>query len=235
MADFGKRRPFIVAVDGPAGSGKSSICEKVCEKIGWSYVNTGALYRALSLAASDLGIALEESPAFLNLLSDFCSKVNWHHQFAKLYFNNIDMTPRLNSVEAASGASTVAKMSIVRNALLPLQRRLSLEAPVGAIVDGRDIGTVVFPDADLKIFMTASLEERANRRLKQLERSNPNNQMTAEEIMNSIAKRDSQDSERQEAPLKVADDAQMFDTSDMSIAEAIDSLVELLKDKNLLA
>jgi cytidylate kinase len=119
---------------------------------------------------------------------------------------------------------------MVREALMPLQRKLSLSAPRGAIVDGRDIGTVIFPDADIKIFMTASLEQRALRRLRQLERSGASS-MSHDEIMRAIASRDDQDSQRDSAPLKKADDAILFDTSDMDVDQAVASLKQLIQSK----
>lgn len=227
------KRPKIVAVDGPAGSGKSSICASVCRQLGWSYVNTGALYRAVALIANDQKVILQEGPELSELVSGFCKKAKWLHDTGRLYWDDVDLTPRLGSVEAAAGASRVAKMPSVRNALLPLQRHLSLEAPLGAMVDGRDIGTVVFPDADLKIFMTASLEQRALRRLKQLEKSGMENSLSAKDIMESIASRDNQDAERDTAPMKMADDAVEFDTSEMDVAQAIEALRKLLSDHNL--
>ena len=228
-----KSRPKIVAVDGPAGSGKSSICATVCRDIGWSYVNTGALYRAVGLMAHDRGIPVVEGPELAKLVQEFCEKARWVHEAEKLYVADADMTPRLGSVEAAAGASAVAKMPMVRDALTPLQRKLSLSAPQGAMVDGRDIGTVIFPDADLKIFMTANLEQRALRRLKQLERGGSKSALSADEIMQAIASRDIQDSQRDAAPMRQADDAVLFDTSHMDVTEAIASLKQLLKSKSL--
>lgn len=229
-----KSRPKIVAVDGPAGSGKSSICAKVCRDIGWSYVNTGALYRAVGLIAHDRHVPLVDSPALRQIVDEFNQQARWVHETEQLYVGQQDMTPRLGSVEAATGASAVAKMPLVRDALMSLQRRLSLSAPKGAMVDGRDIGTVIFPDADLKIFMTASLEQRASRRLKQLERIGGPSSLTANEIMQAIEARDIQDSQRDAAPMRQADDAVLFDTSHMNVDEAIVNLKQLLRDKNLI-
>jgi cytidylate kinase len=124
-------------------------------------------------------------------------------------------------------------MQSVRDALLPIQRRLALSAPRGAIVDGRDIGTVVFPDADMKIFMTASLEQRAARRLKQLEKNGGKSELSHSEIMHSIALRDHQDSQRDSAPMKMADDAVLFDTSEMDVLKAINNLKVLIQSRGL--
>jgi cytidylate kinase len=226
-------RPRIVAVDGPAGSGKSSICATVCKDLAWSYVNTGALYRAIGLLALDRGVSLVEGPQLKKILDEFSETVRWEHETARLYVGMDDFTPRLNSVEAGNGASAVAKMPMVRDALMPLQRKLSLSAPRGAIVDGRDIGTVIFPDADIKIFMTASLEQRAKRRLKQLETSGTPTDLSHDDIMRAIALRDDQDSQRDSAPMRKADDAIIFDTSDMDIDQAIASLKDLIRSKGM--
>ncbi|MCX6123566.1 MAG: (d)CMP kinase [Proteobacteria bacterium] len=226
-------RTKIVAVDGPAGSGKSSICATVCREIGWSYVNTGALYRAVGLMAHDRGVSLNDRPALDQMLAEFCEQTRWEHATERLFVGDHDMTPHLGSVEAASAASLVAKMPSVREALMPLQRKLSLSAPKGAMVDGRDIGTVIFPDADLKIFMTASLEQRAMRRLKQLKKTGNDTPLSAQDIMESIDSRDRQDADRDTAPMKQAEDAILFDTSELDVLAAISSLKNLLKSKGL--
>jgi cytidylate kinase len=230
---YNMTRPKIVAVDGPAGSGKSSICATVCRDLGWSYVNTGALYRAVGLLALDRGVPMFEGPEMRKVLDEFAASARWEHESAKLYVGVDDVTPRLNSVEAGNGASAVAKMPMVRDALLPIQRKLSLSAPKGAIVDGRDIGTVIFPDADLKIFMTASLEQRASRRLKQLEKTGATSDLSHEDVMRAIALRDDQDSQRDSAPMRRAEDAVLFDTSDMDVVQAIANLKELIRSKGL--
>jgi cytidylate kinase len=226
-------RPKIVAVDGPAGSGKSSICQLVCRDIGWSYVNTGALYRAIGFLAAERGLVLEESGAFYNLLDEFERDFFWDHSGGQLFFGSRDLTGIIASVEAGNAASAVAKIPHVRERLLPLQRQLALSAQSGVMLDGRDIGTVVFPDADMKIFMTANLEMRATRRLKQLEKSGTTG-VELQSIIESIAQRDAQDSGRGVAPMKCADNAVVFDTSQFSIVEAVEALKELLRSRNLI-
>lgn len=233
MNIYSMTRPKIVAVDGPAGSGKSSICATVCRDLNWSYVNTGALYRAVGLLAGDRGVPLAEGPALSKVLHEFAESARWEHETARLFVGVEDFTPRLNTVEAGNAASCVAKMATVREALMPHQRKLSLTAPRGAIVDGRDIGTVIFPDADLKIFMTASLEQRAMRRLKQIEKAGGATDFSHDDIMRGIALRDQQDSQRDSAPMRIAEDAIVFDTSHMNLEMAIESLKELLRAKGL--
>lgn len=224
-------RPKIVAVDGPAGSGKSSICSAVCQQLGWSYVNTGALYRAVGMLVVERGLDVGNEEKLSTLLDEFAQGVYWDHDQHRLFIGARDLTPELSSVAVGNAASLVAKLPLVRAKLLPLQRSLSLTARGGAMVDGRDIGTVVFPDADLKIFMTASLEQRALRRRNQILKENPEQAMTTDEFMESIASRDHQDAARGNAPMRQAEDAVLFDTSAFSVDDAVRALLGLLKDR----
>ena len=239
-------KPKIVAVDGPAGSGKSSICSQVCAKIGWTYVNTGAIYRAVGVVARSQNIDLENEVSMSAFSSHFAADAVWDPIRQRLYYKGEDLTEALGSAQAARDASFVARQPRLRDRLLSLQRRLGLEAPLGAIVDGRDIGTVVFPDADLKIFMTASLRERARRRLIQLRERLGTGQpathsgvvdFSAEDLQRietEIAARDAQDSQRSAAPLKQADDAVVVDTSTMTAGQTVDLVVSLLEQGHLL-
>jgi cytidylate kinase len=215
-------------VDGPAGSGKSTICSEVSARIGWSYVNTGALYRGVGLMASDRGINLQDEAAVGVMLESLAGQIRWDYEQRMLFCGSENLTPRLNSAEAGNAASFIAKQQKVRKLLLPVQRNLVLDAPNGVMVDGRDIGTVVFPDADLKVFMTASLEERARRRLKQIDAK------SLDAVMADIASRDKQDSGRGEAPLRKADDAVEFDTSAYDQAQAVDALIGIIREHGLL-
>jgi cytidylate kinase len=228
------QRPRIVAVDGPAGSGKSSICYRVCSAIGWTYVNTGALYRAVGLIAVRLGVPLVDEVAVARMVGDIEGRLRWSSEDRSLWFDDVNLTPELGSEEAGSAASKVAKQELVRHALLPVQKQLTLAAPIGALVDGRDIGTVVFPDADLKIFLTASLEERSRRRLAQLGRR-PDDIETAEldDVMRGIARRDERDEGRSAAPLKCADDAIIVDSSRMDVGETVDTIVRHMRAHGL--
>ncbi len=236
-----RKRPIIVAVDGPAGSGKSTICSEVSAKIGWSYVNTGALYRGVGLLARDRGIDLEDESAVGAMLEKLAGDIRWDYNHHQLYCGGENLTLRLGTAEAGNAASFIAKQQKVRQLLLPVQRNLAINAPKGAMVDGRDIGTVVFPDANLKVFMTANLEERARRRLKQLDAkalAHGNDAADARDslsaVMDDISRRDNQDSKRGEAPLRKADDAVEFDTSGYSQSEAVDALIALIRSHGLL-
>lgn len=225
-------RPKIVAVDGPAGSGKSSLCFRVCQTVGWTYINTGALYRAVGLLVVREGVDLDDEKSIAAAVPTISRQLSWRDAERALFLNNTNLTPALETEEAGYAASKVAKLPLVRHALLPLQRNLTLSAPKGALVDGRDIGTVVFPDADLKIFLTASLDERAMRRLRQLG-SDAEQPGVFEEIKAGLAKRDGRDAGRDVAPLRQAEDAVALDTSAMDIDESIAAIIDLMRGKGL--
>ena len=231
-----KVRPKIVAVDGPAGSGKSSVCAKVCERIGWTYVNTGFLYRAIGYLI--LRDKIQGDDAIVGLVEDFSKKLIWNPKTQDVWYDGENLASHLYTDEIGQKASEVAKNPKLLTALLPLQRTLALQPETGSMVDGRDIGTVVFPDADLKIFLTASIEERARRRLMQLRQVTDRAEIDEQskeflDLRTSIAKRDQQDSKRGSAPLKQAEDAVMLDTSHMNQENVITAMINLLKEKGL--
>lgn len=231
-------RPSIIAVDGPAGSGKSSICNLVAERLGWTYVNTGALYRAVGLIADERSIDLTDGERVSRIVEEIAPQLRWDSKGSQLWLGERNLTNDLLSVKAGNAASAVAKLEQVRQNLLPVQRQLALKTPKGALVDGRDIGTVVFPDADLKVFLTASLEERASRRFLQLVESGKIQKTIDEgqrdrvlkELAESIAARDAQDSSRDKAPLVQAEDAVYVDTSEMNIKAVVEHIVSLYLD-----
>ena len=224
-------KPKIVAVDGPAGSGKSSICDEVSKRIGWTYINTGALYRGVGLLALSRGIDLNDSSSLAAMVDEIAPGLAWRSDERALWYKDRNLTLEMNSEQAGYAASKVAKQAAVRDCLLPVQRQLTLSAPKGSLVDGRDIGTVVFPDADLKVFVTASLEERSRRRMNQL--GTDTVPQAFEDIRQGIARRDERDQGRDTAPLKQASDAVVLDTSDLSMEESILALIRLLKQRDL--
>ncbi len=227
------KRCTIVAVDGPAGSGKSSVCSKACKQLGWTYVNTGFLYRAIAYICRQRDIALADQYGVSDVIDEFTRSLTWDPETQAVWFQNVNISEHLYTDSAGKDASFIAKNMLVREKLLPLQRDLALRSPVGAIVDGRDIGTVVFPDADLKVFLTASIEERARRRMLQL---SADGKMDAEEmkaLQASIAARDAQDAARDVAPLIQAEDAILLDTSDLAKDETIEKLVSLIRSAGL--
>jgi len=220
-------RPFIVAIDGPAGAGKSTASRAVAVRLGFAMVDTGAIYRAVALAATRRGIALDDDARLAALLPS----VEIH--FAppaspgggqRVLLGDEDVSTEIRTPPMSLGASKVSGRPVVRAGLLELQRRLALDQEnAGAVLEGRDIGTVVFPDAEAKFFLTASPEERARRRHAELRaKGDP---QTYEEVLADQLRRDRDDSERAVAPLRPAADALVIDTSGTSLDAVIERLV----------
>ena len=229
-----KRIP-VVAVDGPAASGKSSVCAAVAHALSWSHVNTGALYRAAgyALGAERLLSLAQSTSQAQGLINEFVDSLSWNVVSGQVFYKGKDITPEIQSAAVGQSASAIAKVAELRRLLLPVQRNWALAAPVGAIVEGRDIGTVVFPDADLKVFLTASLEQRAKRRLSQLSQQSKELPPSLAELIEQIRLRDLQDQSREVAPFKQASDAVIFDTSPYSFDESVLLLVQMIKNRGL--
>lgn len=221
----------IVAVDGPAGSGKSTICRLASARLGWNYVSTGKLYRAIGVLASENNIGLDDDEKLSELANDFGDQFQWDPDKDLIFYRDRNLSDLLMSENAGVVASRIAKQPKFRQALLGVQRKLARFSKNGAILDGRDIGTVVFPDADCKVYMTASLEKRARRRLKQLEEKKAPLYPSIEQLMADIEARDRQDSSRGVSPLLQADDAVFFDTSDLSLEESVDKIVDIIQKR----
>ncbi|MFW7381035.1 MAG: (d)CMP kinase [Oligoflexus sp.] len=235
VANFQKGNHIVVAVDGPAGSGKSSVCALVSQRLGWTYVNTGFLYRAVGLIAMRRGINLDDDQALLGVVQDVSENLQWRPEYQEVLIHGEDLAPLLYGDEVGQTASAIAKNAKLREALLPLQRRLALNSQKPAIIDGRDIGTVVFPDADLKIFLTASIEERALRRLSQIgsDYSPEEKQAALERLKQSMSQRDRQDEDRGTAPLRQAEDAVRLDTSSLSMDEVVERIIAMIYQQKL--
>ena len=161
-------KPKIIAIDGPAGAGKSVISSKLAEVLGWRYVNTGELYRAIAYVTKQMGVEEFSEENLTPIIDDIVNGLYWNCDSNTVWYKNKDLSSFIKGTEAGQDASKTSKLRIVRSKLLDDQRRLALSSYKGAILEGRDIGTVVFPDADLKIFLSASVEKRAERRFKQL-------------------------------------------------------------------
>ena len=220
------RRPFIVAIDGPAGAGKSSASRLLAARLGFALVDTGAIYRAVALAASRQGIAFDEDGRLGPLLASLTIRFAPPEQPGagqRVYLGAEDVSAEIRTPPMSLGASAVSARPVVRDGLLELQRRLALSPENrGAVLEGRDIGTVVFPDADLKVFLTASEACRAERRFRELQaRGDPS---TLAQVLADQRRRDKNDSERAVAPLKPADDARIFDSSGIGLDEVVETL-----------
>lgn len=213
-----------VALDGPGGAGKSTVAKAVAARTGLIYVDTGALYRTVGLYVARRGIGMYDTEAIVNSLPEIDIELTHEGGAQVIKLMGEAVGDKIRTEEASAYASAVSKIPEVREFLLEMQRRLSRRG--GVIMDGRDIGTVIMPDAEIKVFMTASAEERARRRYKeQIERGI---ETTLEEVMENIAARDKQDSEREIAPLKPADDAIMFVNDGYTVETSADYIIDLM-------
>ncbi len=204
----------IIAVDGPAGAGKSTVSKIVAARLGYTYIDTGAMYRAVALKVLESGKPVEEVTGDIEIKLDEAGKV---------FLDGREVTKEIRTPEVSRGASDVAKFGFVRKKLTELQREMATQGSV--IMDGRDIGTQVLPNADLKIFLTATVEERARRRFEELKAKNF--AADFEQIKKEISLRDKQDSEREIAPLKMAEDAVLLDTTNLTIEQVVAEILRL--------
>ena len=214
-------RPPVIAIDGPSASGKGTVAQGVAAALGFRYLNSGALYRTVALAAADGGVRLEDESGLVAIARNLRAKFLGD----TVVLDGRDVTDAIRTEEISAAASRVAANAAVRAALLDRQR--DFRNPPGLVADGRDMGSVVFPDAALKIFLTASPEERAARRYKQLMGKGMSANMTA--LLQDIQARDSRDSGRTVAPLQKCADAVPLDTTHMSVAEAVAQVLALYR------
>jgi len=210
----------VIAVDGPGGSGKGTITKMLARRLGWHLLDSGALYRLTALAASRQGVSLEDEPALVRVAAslDVSFEPGEIGEPVRVLLEGADVTSEIRTETCGNNASLVAVMQPVRDALLQRQRDFQ-QAP-GLVADGRDMGTVVFPDASVKIFLTASAEERARRRFNQLKDAGAD--VSMQDLLEEIRVRDERDMNRSAAPLKPADDAQVIDSTGLGIEEVFD-------------
>ncbi len=219
----------IITVDGPSGTGKGTICSYLTDWLQWNFLDSGALYRVLALAAQKRGIKNNDEIALANLAENLNVefKVAAAGSLVDVILDGKNVTDEIRTEEAGNAASLVAPIAAVRKALLSRQKAFH-KAP-GLVADGRDMGTVVFPQATLKIFLTASAEERAKRRLIQLKEKGISANLRG--LSADIAERDERDSTRAVSPLKPADDAVIVDTSNLDIDEVVAKISELVLER----
>ncbi len=219
---------YNIAIDGPAGAGKSTIAKSIAEKLEYIYVDTGAMYRAMALYMLKHGIPTRDEAA----VSKACGLVDITIEYIdgeqQVILNGENVTGLIRTEETGNAASAVAKYNTVRIKMVELQKNLAASANV--VMDGRDIGTVVLPGADLKVYLTASTQERAVRRWKEL--NDKGIPCDVREIEEDIKKRDHQDMNREISPLRKAEDAVLVDSSDLTIEEVIDKIILLFKEKS---
>ncbi len=212
----------VIAIDGPSGSGKSTVAKAVAAKLNVLYIDTGSMYRSLAYYCDLKGIAFVDGPE----LDHFLNSINLEYGVSEerlVQINGENLTQKIREHHVSALASQVSQLSVVRKYLLDFQRQLARE--VVCVMEGRDIGSVVFPDAFCKFYITASIEVRAKRRLKQLIQSDSKNQeLTLDQVINDVVKRDQLDTNRAVAPLVQAEDAFYYDTSEMSFDEIVESV-----------
>ncbi len=216
-----------VAIDGPAGAGKSTVSRAAAKAVGYIYVDTGALYRAVGVNALRNGINTKDKPAVAATLADISVDLVFENGEQKVLLNGEDVSTEIRTPPASMAASDVSAVPEVRAFLFDLQRDIA--ARNNCIMDGRDIGTVVLPDAKVKIFLTASPEERAMRRYKEL--IEKGTVVEYKDVLEDLVQRDYNDSHREIAPLKPAEDGVILDTTGMSLEESVNAIIEIIKEK----
>lgn len=216
---------YNVAIDGPAGAGKSTIAKLVAKEKGYIYVDTGAMYRGLAIHFLDKGIQPQETEKVIEACKDAEVTIAYEDAVQHVYLNGKDISSRLRNEEVGNMASVTSAIPEVRKKLLELQQNLAKTQNV--IMDGRDIGTCVLPHADVKVYLTASVETRAKRRYQELQEKGED--CNLKEIAHDIEERDRRDMTREIAPLKQAEDAVLVDSSDMTIAEVVKTIVDLCR------
>ncbi|MBO5478925.1 MAG: (d)CMP kinase [Clostridia bacterium] len=218
---------FIVAIDGPAGTGKGTIAKLVAKEFGFMNVDTGAMFRCVTLAMIRENIGISQSEKIEKLLNEIKIELKEENGEQVVFLNGEDVTNQIRTPEINSFISDISKIPQVRTKLLELQRKIAQGKNV--VMEGRDIGTTVFPNADVKIYLDASSEERARRRVIQNEEKGI--VMTYEEVLESVKRRDKEDSERKISPLKKADDAILVDSTNLTIDEVAQKIYSIIKEK----
>lgn len=214
----------VITIDGPSGSGKGTVAQRLAHELGWHYLDSGAIYRVLALAALQHQLSLEDEAALSQLAQELDLVFELTARDLTVWLEGQDVSLAIRSEEAGNAASKVAALPQVRAALL--QRQRDFQKAPGLVTDGRDMGTVVFPQASFKVYLTASAEERARRRLKQLKEKGIDSNLS--DLTKEIAERDIRDSERTVAPLKPADDALVIDSTALNIQAVLDKVRALV-------
>lgn len=220
---------FIVAIDGPAGAGKSTVARLLAQRLGFALVDTGAIYRCVALAALRNGLPVDAGKQLGALAASLKIEFQFKDGVNRVWLDGQDVTESIRSPECSRLASQVATQPAVRDALFELQRAPARAAPSGAVIEGRDIGTVVFPDAGLKIFLTASETVRARRRFEELKAKGED--VVFEDVLKDQIARDHEDAHRTVAPLRPAVDAVIYDTSGRSTETVVADLAQLASER----
>ena len=221
-------RRISVAIDGPAGAGKSSISKVVAKKLGYLYIDTGAMYRGITWALLNAGISIDDVDAVEAALSKIQLELRVEETGLSVWVNGTDVSQDIRTQYVTSHVSQVAAQKAVRTKLVEMQRHMASAG--GVILDGRDIGSVVLPNAELKVYLTASVETRGHRRWLELIDSE---NISLEEVCRTVAERDAMDMNRKESPLVCVDDAVVVETDHLSIEETVQTLVDLIRKAEL--
>lgn len=221
-------RRISVAIDGPAGAGKSSISKVVAKKLGYLYIDTGAMYRGITWALLNAGISIDDVDAVEAALSKIQLELRVEETGLSVWVNGIDVSQDIRTQYVTSHVSQVAAQKAVRTKLVEMQRHMASAG--GVILDGRDIGSVVLPNAELKVYLTASVETRGHRRWLELKDSE---NISLEEVCRTVAERDAMDMNRKESPLVCVDDAVVVETDHLSIEETVQTLIDLIRKAEL--
>ena len=215
---------MIVAIDGPAGSGKSSTAKEVAKQLDWLYLDTGAIYRAVALYFIQNNISYSKNKNYSELLENIRVEIK-NNTAQKVILNNLDVTKDIRSTKVTRFVSSISTIPEIREYCVAIQKKIAEDSNI--VIEGRDIGTKVFPNAELKIFLTASVEERAKRRFKEL---NNDESLTFEQLIEDIKIRDKKDSNRKISPLTIAEDATIIDTSGMDFNQQITKIRKHIED-----
>lgn len=222
------KKPLTIAIDGPSGAGKSSVADVVCEKLGILHLDTGAMYRAIGLCALEMGIDPADEAAVSKMCEEGRAQVDvaYHDGVQATYLNGRDVSALIRTQEVGGAASTVSRYVPVRSILVKRQQEMAATQPM--LLDGRDIGTVVLPNATVKIFLTASPEERARRRMLQLREKG--DETPFETVLAEVNARDLQDTTRALTPLRQAEDAILLDATNLSFDETVATVMRLVEE-----
>ncbi len=218
-------KKIIIAIDGPAGSGKSTAAKNIAQKLGFTYLDTGAMYRAITFLALRNGIA-EDNSAVIELAREINLKLKFENGITRVFVDEEEVTEQIRSADVNAKVSDISKIPEVRTELVKIQKKLGNDGNI--VAEGRDVTTVVFPNADLKIFLTATIDIRTKRRLREFQEMNFD--ITYDEVKENLERRDRIDSGREVSPLRKAEDAIEFDNSELTPEQDFNYLLEKIKD-----